>query len=59
MMLEIEYDDIEADTEEEAKRIAIDKAYEDIDFNNCNCTERVTAYAWLDDEADKEWLYDN
>lgn len=31
----IDYDDIEADTEEEALRIAKERAQEDIDYNNC------------------------
>lgn len=37
LQLSINYDDIEADTEEEAIQIAKDKALEDIDWNNCEC----------------------
>lgn len=37
LQLSIDYDDIEADTEEEAIQIAKDKALEDIDWNNCEC----------------------
>lgn len=36
LQVSIDYDDIEADTEEEAIRIAKDRALEDIDYNNCN-----------------------
>lgn len=34
VMLSIDYDDIEAETEEEAKEIAKERAEEDVDFNN-------------------------
>ena len=37
LQLSIDYDDIEADTEEEAEQIAKDRALEDIDWNNCEC----------------------
>ena len=37
LQLSIDYDDIEADTEEEAIQIAKDKALEDIVWNNCEC----------------------
>ncbi len=37
LQLTIDYNDIEADTEEEAIQIAKDRALEDIDYNNCNC----------------------
>lgn len=37
LRLSIDYDDIEADTEEEAIQIAKDRALEDIDWNNCEC----------------------
>lgn len=52
--LQIDYEGIEADSEEEAKRIAIDKAYEDVDFNNCYCDDTAIAYAWEDDYCDEE-----
>lgn len=32
----IDYEDIEADTEEEAVQIAKERAQEDIDYNNCD-----------------------
>lgn len=32
----IDYDNIEAETKEEAERIAKEKAIEDIDYNNCD-----------------------
>lgn len=35
--LSIDYDDIEADTKEEAEEIAKARASEDIDYNNCDC----------------------
>ncbi len=45
MMLSIDYDDIEADTEEEANEIAKTRAAEDIDWNNCECdVDGVTVY---------------
>lgn len=37
MKLSIDYDDIEADTKEEAEEIAKMRALEDIDYNNCDC----------------------
>ena len=37
MILSIDYDDIIAETKEEAKEIAKSKALEDIDYNNCDC----------------------
>ena len=37
LQLSIDYDDIEADTQEEAEQIAKDRALEDIDWNNCEC----------------------
>lgn len=44
LTLNIDYENIEADAEEEAKRIAEDMAYEDVDFNNCNCSDDATAW---------------
>lgn len=37
VLLSIDYDDIEADTKEEAEEIAKARASEDIDYNNCDC----------------------
>ena len=37
--LTIDYDDIEADTREEAEEIARERAIEDIDFNNASFDE--------------------
>lgn len=53
--LSIDYDDIEADTREEAEEIAKDRAVEDVDFNNAYFDETdVTVYtAWPDDEEDE------
>ena len=53
--LSIDYDDIEAASEEEAKEIAKERALEDFDFYNANLDEYggVTVYcAWSDDEED-------
>lgn len=51
--LSIDYNDIEAEDEEEAKQIARLRAEEDVDFNNAELDEygRITVYcAWSDDE---------
>lgn len=37
LRLTIDYDDIEAESQEEAEEIAKEKALEDIDYNNCDC----------------------
>ena len=50
MTLHIDYEGIEADTEGEAKRIAEDMAYEDVDFNNCDCSDDATAWVWQQEE---------
>ena len=51
--LTIEYDDIEADTAEEAEEIAKERAVEDIDYNNCECDEDYIVYGcYADDETD-------
>lgn len=44
LTLDIDYDDIEADTKEEAEQIAKDRALEDVEFNNCNCNDTVSVY---------------
>lgn len=47
MTVTIDYEDIEADSEEEARQIAEDMAREDIDYNNCNAEESsVHAFVW-------------
>ena len=54
MTLNIDYEDIEADTEEEARRIDEDMAYEDVDFNNCMCDDDATAFVWLAKENEHD-----
>ena len=57
LRLSIDYDDIEADTREEAEEIAKDRAVEDVDFNNAYFDETydITVYtAWSDDEENEE-----
>ncbi len=50
--LSIDYDDIEAETKEEAKQIDRLRAEEDIDFNNAEL-EGISVYcAWTDDEEE-------
>ena len=52
MSLSIDYDDIEADTKEEAEEIAKSKALEDIDYNNCDCdTSNPIVYCCLEEES--------
>lgn len=50
--LSIDYDDIEADTREEAEEIAKDRAVEDVDFNNAYFDEHdVIVYtAWPEED---------
>jgi hypothetical protein len=53
--LSIDYDDIEADSEEEAKQIARVRALEDVDFNNASLDEygSITVYcAWPEEESE-------
>ena len=50
LTLNIDYEDIEADTEEEAKRIAQDMAYEDVDWNNCDCSDDAFVFVYEQDE---------
>lgn len=60
LRLYIDYDDIEAETQEEAEEIAIEKALEDVDYNNASCDESdVIVYAaWpVDEEEDEEDVY--
>lgn len=49
--LSISYEDIEADTKEEAEEIAESIALEDIDYNNCVCDdESAKAFVWNAEE---------
>lgn len=48
MKLTIDYEGIEADTKEEAERIAEDMAREDIDYNNAE-ESGVSATVWEED----------
>ena len=52
--LSIDYDDIEADTREEAEEIAKDRAVEDVDFNNAYFDESdVIIYtAWPEEDEE-------
>ena len=51
VLLSIDYDDIEADTKEEAEEIAKSKALEDIDYSNCVCdTGYPIVYCCLEEE---------
>lgn len=51
----IDYDDIEADTEEEAIQIAKDRALEDIDYNNCDAdTDNPIAYCWHQENKERD-----
>ena len=51
VMLSIEYDDIEAETEQEAKEIARERAEEDVDFNNAKL-DHLTVYCAYNDEEE-------
>ena len=48
MTLTIDYEDIEADSEREARRIAEDMAREDIDYNNAE-ESGVSAIVWREE----------
>lgn len=55
LRLNIDYDDIEAENEEEAKQIARIRAIEDIDFNNAEFDEYggITVYcAYPEEESE-------
>lgn len=55
LRLSIDYDDIEADTREEAEQIAKDRALEDIDWNNCECdTGNPIVYICYEEEPEDE-----
>ncbi len=53
--LNIDYDDIEADSREEAERIAKERAAEDVDFCNAYTDEYgITVYcAWPEEEEEE------
>lgn len=52
LQLSIDYDDIEADTEEEAIQIAKDRALEDIEWNNCECdVDNPIVYSCYEEDA--------
>lgn len=54
LRLSIDYDNIEADTREEAEELAIGMALEDIDYNNATCDESdIIVYAsWPETEEE-------
>ena len=54
--LTIDFDDIEADTQEEAERIAKERALEDVDFYNAELDEYggLTVYCAYSDEEDED-----
>ena len=54
LRLSIDYDNIEAETQEEAEEIAKDMALEDVDYNNACCDESdIIVYAsWPEEEDD-------
>lgn len=51
--LTVDYDDIEADTEEEAKEIAKQRVDEDIWFDNATFDGVLHAIAWSDEEDEE------
>ena len=48
--LTIDYDDIEADDQEEAERIARERAEEDVDYNNAEWSGTTVYCAWTEEE---------
>ena len=52
--LTIDYDDIEADTREEAEAIAKERAEEDIDYNNAEWGGTTVYCAWEEEESEGE-----
>ena len=52
VMLTMDYDDIEAGTEEEAKQIAKERADEDLWFDNATFDGFGSCIAWEADEED-------
>ncbi len=56
MRVNIDYDDIEADSKEEAEAIAKERAQEDIDYNNCNAdTSGIIVYVAYSEDQDNDW----
>lgn len=54
VMLTMDYDDIEADTEEEAKDIAKEKADEDLWFDNATFDGFGSCIAWENDDVSED-----
>ena len=55
LQLTIDYDDIEADTEEEAIQIAKERALEDIDYNNCEADiDSEIVYSCYEEETEND-----
>lgn len=54
LRLSITYDDIKADTREEAEQIAKNRALEDIDWNNCECDADPIVYSCYEEESENE-----
>lgn len=52
LRLSITYDDIEADSKDEAIQIAKDRALEDIDWNNCDCDANPIVYSCYEEESE-------
>lgn len=50
--LTIDYDDIEADSREEAERIAKERAEEDVSFNNAEWGGAIVYCAWSNEEEE-------
>jgi hypothetical protein len=50
LRLSIDYDDIEADSREEAEEIAKDRAMEDIDYNNAVAYDAIVNCCYTTDE---------
>ena len=57
LRLSIDYDDIEANSREEAEEIAKDRAMEDIDYNNAVADDAIVYCCYPTDE-DEECEYD-
>lgn len=50
--LTIDYDDIEADSREEAEQIAKERAEEDVDYNNAEWSGTTVYCAWPNEETE-------
>lgn len=52
IQMSIGYDDIVADTKEEAMQVAQYRALEDIDWNNCDCDiDSMTVYSCYEEDC--------